>query len=83
MKTITNNDDLVVGQWYWMRFKLNADDTKVFDNPWKASQVIEENHMGGGYKYIGTPPSNKMWCHQGNSQALKMYDIAGPIPQPL
>ena len=83
MKTITNDDDLIVEQWYWVRMKLSENATEKNPYPWKVLQVIEENHMGKAYKYIGIDPYNKMWCHKGNSQALKVYDIVGPIPQPL
>lgn len=71
MKIITSNDELEVGMYYWCRSK------KPYVNG-KHSITIQRVGCQGKWKYIG----NRIWAEDENNQALKTFDILGPVEYP-
>lgn len=82
MKRILSNDELIPGNWYWIRSKgcqlLQNGETTSPGN-FRPSQVKGFN---GGV--CGRPKSisDGMWCDPTNDQALGHYEIYGPIELP-
>lgn len=65
MKHITDLEDLILGRQYWVV-------SKDFGAP-EVLKVRERDNM----RYIG----NHMWAEPSNNQAMKNFDIFGPLPE--
>jgi hypothetical protein len=84
MKRISNNDELAVGNWYWVRPKGAGGFIQkgvVAQGGFVASRVECTKPFKlapNGWKSI----MNGMWCDHLNDQALAIYEIYGPIPFP-
>lgn len=66
MSLITSNEQLEVGREYWCR-------SKAFGNA-HIKECLFDDSFG---KFMG----NRIWAYDGNSQALKKWDIIGPLPK--
>ena len=76
MERILSNDGLIPNQWYWVRSKGGAklaNGTIAEPGEFVASKV-----KGGQVKSI----MSGMWCDPTNDQALRHYEIYGPILKP-
>ena len=78
-KKITSNEELIPGNYYWVRSKSNP---KGFFFP---CLVTEHAKIGSNDIPRKAIIVNEMdfWAYEGNSQALERYFIYGPIPIPI
>jgi hypothetical protein len=76
LKRILQNHQLVPDEWYWVRSKGGV---KLNNGSLTEPGVFVASKVNGGkVKSILV----RMWCDSTNDQALKHYEIYGPIPRP-
>ena len=74
MKHIKTNAELIVGCWYWVREKEKPNTISLL-------QCNSGGSPNDPWKYIGTDGTqNRIWAEDNNSQALRRWDIIGPVP---